>query len=115
MLPFVKRGNNQVLLNLSCSTIDIIPPLTIYFEQMVTVSIVGGMIPICLGIYVMATAHMFWFPLFCFSLGLAIFSLNANSAKLTGFCVLAVVILYVIVYFAEPKWLDLLLKQLRSI
>ena len=78
---------------------------------MITVSIVGGMIPICLGIYVMATAHLFWFPLFCFALGLTIFSLNAKSLKFTGFCVVACLILYVIVYFVEPKWLDLLLAQ----
>jgi hypothetical protein len=78
---------------------------------MVAVSIVGGMIPICLGIYVLAAIHLFWTPLFLFMLGITIFTINSNSLKIIGICAGITFVLYVISYFAEPAWLSLLLKQ----
>lgn len=78
---------------------------------MVKVSIVGGMIPICLGIYVWAAIHLFWSPLFLFMLGGTIISLNSNSAKIIGICTGVTLVLFLVAYFREPAWLDLLLKR----
>ena len=77
----------------------------------ITVSIVGGMIPICLGIYVFAVSHLFWSPLFLIALGISIILFINGQAK-AGFYGLGIVlILFVIVHFVEPKWIDLLVKQ----
>jgi len=80
---------------------------------MVTVSIVGGMIPICLGIYSMSVVHLFWFPLFCYALGITIFTINTKSLLIIGVCAGVALVLYVIVYFAEPDALALVLRQLQ--
>ena len=76
----------------------------------VTVSIVGGMIPICLGIYVQAATHLFWTPLFLFTLGGTIISINSKSGKVIGICAGITFVLFLVAHFREPAWLDLLLK-----
>ena len=78
---------------------------------MVTVTIVGGMIPICLGIYVWGTLHLFFAPLFLISLGVCIISLS-HPSKITLVLLVASVILFVISHFAEPLWLEKLLEHI---
>jgi hypothetical protein len=85
--------------------------VTWYNANVLKVTIVGGMIPICLGIYVWAAIHFLWTPLFLFALGGTIFAINSKSSRLIGICAAITFALFLTAHFREPAWLNLLLKR----
>lgn len=74
------------------------------------VVIAGGLIPIALAIIMFGTSRYFWSPLFLLATGATIISL-ANPSKITAILLIASLVLFVIAYTAEPRWLELWLKS----
>jgi len=63
-----------------------------------------------IGALIMGTTDLFWVPLFFFALGISIFLFNINTTYALfglGICV----ILYVIVHFPEPQWINTIIKE----
>ena len=62
-----------------------------------------------IGAIAMGLTNLFWTPIFFFCLATSI-ALCSASFKIGGLGFSISLILYVIVYFVEPKWLQVLLE-----
>ncbi|MFC2038773.1 hypothetical protein ACFLUG_03270 [Chloroflexota bacterium] len=74
-------------------------------------TLLAGLIPICLGIWLFGTAQLVWAPLFLLALGISVMTLRKPGRVTIGFFVVTV-ILYVVVYLTEPQWLMPLIDRL---
>lgn len=78
----------------------------------VTLSLAGGIAPIGFGIVVMGLTDLFWVPVLFFALGITVILL-INKTFPYGWIGLGIcAILYVVVHFVEPQWLNRLLEQI---
>ena len=80
---------------------------------MIVISVVGGMIPVVLGIFLMSIG-LFWSPLFMYALGLTIFRVQKMN-RITLIFLVAALILYVIAQLREPEWLNLLKEEISML
>jgi len=76
---------------------------------MLKFTITVGVICAIIGAVTMGLTNLFWTPLFFFALAISIGLFNA-ALWIGGVGLGISAILYVIVYFVEPRWLQVLLE-----
>jgi hypothetical protein len=78
---------------------------------MIKVTITVAVLLAILGAVIMGLTDLFWTPIFFFALAISIALFNASiRVGLIGLGVSAG--LYVVVYFVEPRWLQVLLAEI---